>query len=149
MFAENGIEVDFDALNQVLESADVLTIGFALFPQRLLVDTRVDGGEGPLIAVVAPVSTVQERFHWLGRHRPAFGAPRAFSFFVWPHTVRRLIEQDALATLRARLAAVSNDGAAKLQEAMVTIGGLEREAIAAAIRGEEPWTTIWERSQVA
>lgn len=149
MFAENGIEVDFDALNEVLESADVLTIGFALFPQRLLVDTRTDGSEGPLIAVVAPVSTVQERFHWLGRHRPAFGAPLAFSFFVWPHTVRRLIEQESLAPLRARLAAVSNDGAARLEEALVTIAGLERETIAAAIRGEEPWTTIWERSQVA
>ncbi len=144
MFAENGIEVDFEALNQVLQRADVLTIGFALFPQRLLVDTRVAGDEGPMVAIVEPVASVQGRFHWLGRRRPAFGAPQAFSFFVWPHTVRRLIEQDALATLRARLAVVSNDGAAMLGEALDTIAGLEREATIAAIRGREPWSTIWE-----
>ncbi|MBE7520219.1 MAG: hypothetical protein HS107_13355 [Thermoflexaceae bacterium] len=144
MFAENGIEVDFEALNQVLQRADVLTIGFALFPQRLLVDTRVAGDEGPMVAIVEPVASVQGRFHWLGRRRPAFGAPKAFSYFLWPHTVRRLVEEDALAPLRARLAGVSNDGAATLEEAFAALSSLEREATIAAIRGQEPWRTIWE-----
>lgn len=144
VFAENGIEVDFEALERVLQNADVLTIGFALFPQRLLVDTRTDGGERPMVAVAAPVSTVQERFRWLGRRRPALGAPRAFSYFLWPHTVRRLVEQDALATLRNRLAASAEDGDAMLAEALETVAGLEREATVSAIRGREPWHTIWE-----
>lgn len=149
MFAENGIEVDYDALNDLFHRADVLTIGFALFPERLLIDTRSTAGEGPMVAVVAPVTSVQERYHWLGQHRPQFGAPEAFSFFVWPHTVRRLIEQEVLAPLRARLDSVSGDGGAVLEEALATVGELERHAIAAAIRGDQPWTTVWSRRQPA
>jgi len=146
MLADNGIEVDLDALNELFERADVITIAFTLFPERLLVDTRTKDGEGPLVAIVAPVASVQERYHWLGQNRPSFGAPEAFSFFAWPHTVRRLVEQDVFAPLRKRLSLAANDGAAVLEESLATLMELERIAIRAAIRGEQPWLSLWPRA---
>ncbi|MEX0782474.1 MAG: hypothetical protein WD557_07480 [Dehalococcoidia bacterium] len=145
MFTENGIEIDPERVNQILRQADVLTIAFALFPERVLFDTRTNETDGPLVAIVEPVASVQDRYHWLGQHRSAFGAPEAFSFFAWPHTVRTLIDQDILASLRERLEDASPDAARVFDEVMSRLRRRELVAIGDAIRGADPWRTLWER----
>lgn len=146
MRTENGRRVDLEALNELLTTADVLTIGFTLFPARMLVDTRTQGEEGPLVAIVAPVATVEDRYLWLGKHRGSFGAPQGFSFFIWPHMVRTLIATDALAPLRARLEQSSNGAAGVLDSVLQKIQAYENESIVAAIKGEDPWRSVWERA---
>jgi hypothetical protein len=47
-----------------------------MFPERLIVDTRHTDSDGPMVEVVEPVATVEERFFWLGQRRPSFGAAR-------------------------------------------------------------------------
>jgi hypothetical protein len=145
MLTENGIAVDYEALGELLRRVDVLTIGFTLFPARLLVDTRTNDTDGPLVAIVGPVATVQERYAWLGKHRGGFGAPEGFSFFVWPHTVKSLVAGNALAPLRERLAAASADAESALTEMLGQVRQMEDDAIAAAVKGDEPWKTVWQR----
>src|SRR5207237_732133 len=60
VLTENGLQVDFEALEEILRRGDVITIGFTLFPERVLVDTRSNDREGPLAVLAPPVSTVQE-----------------------------------------------------------------------------------------
>jgi predicted dienelactone hydrolase len=148
MLTENGLQVDLEAVERVLDQADVLAIGFTLFPERLLIDARSQGEEGPLVAVVEPVGTVQERYLWLGKHRPNFGAPEAFAFFVWPHTVRNLVERDALRTMRNRLAAARPEAAAALDAALDELLELERRAFIEAVAGSPRWQTLWEASRL-
>lgn len=140
---ENGIEVDREALDKLLSTADLITIGFTLFPERLLVDTRSNESDGQFTAMVEPVASVQERYLWLGKHRSGFGAPEGFAFFIWPHTVRGLIERDAFAPLRARL---TPDTVEKLDEALLVALELERIAMLEAVKGSERWPTIWQRT---
>lgn len=144
MLTENGMNVDPDALEDVLRRADLITIGFSTFPERLLVDTRSRRDEGPLVAIVPPVTSVQDRYLWLGQHRGAFGAPEAFSFFLWPQTVRSLAERDVLAPLRQRLGEASESAAVVLDQALRELLDRERAAMIGAIRGESGWQTIWE-----
>jgi hypothetical protein len=146
MFTDNGLGIDMDGLQNLLQNADVLTIGFVGFPERLLIDTRHNQWEGPLVAIVAPARTVQERYLWLGKHRGSFGVPEAFSFFVWPKSVRALVEDDILAPMRARLAAVSKGSDAALDDVLKKLLDLERESWRGAIRGDERWATIWQRA---
>jgi hypothetical protein len=146
MLTENGLEVDVEAVHELLRRADVLAIAFTLFPERLLIDARASATEGPLVAIVAPVASVQERYLWLGKHRGNFGAPEAFSFFAWPHTVRSFRERDIMAPMRERLAAISNDGADVLEQSLEKLAGLERRAFQEAIRGGEAWRTAWARA---
>ncbi len=145
MFTENGIEIDPERVSQVLRQADVLTIAFALFPERVLFDTRTNATDGPLIAIVEPVASVQDRYLWLGQHRGGFGAPEAFSFFSWPHSIRSLIDRDILAPLRERLEAASPDTSEVFDDVMTRLRRRELTAIADAIRGADPWRTLWER----
>lgn len=140
---ENGLDINAEELEQLLTSGDIVTIGFLLFPERLLVDTRVNEREGQLARMVEPVASVQERYLWLGKHRSSFGAPEGFSFFVWPRSVRNLLERDALAPLKRRL---EPEALAAFESALEHALRMERDVTKAMIRGHEAWPAIWERS---
>ena len=124
MLTENGFNLDLDAVREVFTKADLITVGFASFPERLLIDPRTLPDEGPLVAIVAPVASVQERYLWLGKHRSSFGAP------------------EALAPLGARLDAPAREA---LDEALQVALELERLAMLEAVKGSERWPAIWER----
>ena len=143
MRTENGNEIDREALERILTTSDLITIGFTLFPERLLVDTRSNESTGQFADMVEPVGSVEERYMWLGRHRSGFGAPQGFAFFVWPHTVRGLIERDALAPLKRRL---TPEALADFELALATAAELERQAMIEAVRGSERWPAVWERN---
>lgn len=143
MRTENGLTLDLDAVRQLLETGEVVTIGFSLITERLLVDTRSNERQGQFAEMVEPVASVQERHIWLGRHRGTFGAPRGFAFFVWPHTIAGLIEQRILDPLRARLEPAT---LVKLDAALTEAADAERRAIQAMIRGGEGWPTLWSAS---
>ncbi len=139
---ENGLEVDREALDRLLATADLVTIGFTLFPERLLVDTRLNATDGQYASMVEPVASVQERYLWLGKHRSSFGAPEGFAFFIWPHTVRGLMERNALRVLKQRL---DPEARTALDEALAVALELERLAMQEAVRGSERWPAVWEK----
>ena len=143
MRTENGNQIDRDALDRLLTVSDLITIGFTLFPERLLVDTRSNATDGQFADMVEPVASVQERYLWLGKHRSSFGAPEGFSFFVWPRSVRNLLERDALAPLKRRL---EPEALAAFESALEHALRMERDVTKAMIRGHEAWPAIWERS---
>lgn len=140
MRTENGLSLDLNAVRQLLETGEVVTIGFTLMTERLLVDTRSNDRQAQFAEMVEPVASVQERHIWLGRHRGTFGSPRGFAFFVWPHMVRSLVERGILDPLRARL---TPETLVALDEALAEAAEAERQAIQAIIRGDERWPTLW------
>ena len=77
-------------------------------------------------------------------HRSSFGAPEGFAFFVWPHTVRHLLESDALAPLKKRLAPETRED---LEVAIATAAELERQAMQEMIRGGERWPAVYDGHQ--
>ena len=146
MFTENGVLIDFEELRKVVDKCDVFTIGFRLFPERLIVDTRTSGDQGPMIEVVEPVGTVEERFFWLGQRRPQFGVPESFTFFVWPHSVRYLEESGMMDRIRQRIYPLdTEDGrlGQSVAESMWNLILRERKATFDAITGQN-YHTLWE-----
>jgi hypothetical protein len=145
MYTENGLSIDLDSVREVLDSADVITVGFPFILERLLIDLRANEEHGPFVGVVPPAANVQERYLWLGRHRGQFGMPEAFSFFQWPHSTRVIDELDLLAPVRHRLALAPNGDPEMIIEPLDQIRRLEGLAMAEAIVGSGPWQTVWER----
>ena len=143
MYTENGLLVDLAEVEKVVDSCDVFTIIFQTLPERLLVDNRVSPQEGPLVAVVEPVATVEERYHWLGRKRPSFGPPERFMFFLWPHTIAFLEQCGVVARIRCRCEATERPEALSMfDRALTDLREKERRATRAAITGEN-YRTIW------
>jgi hypothetical protein len=143
VYSENGLLVDLAEVEKVVDSSDVFTIIFQTLPERLLVDSRVSPEEGPLVAVVEPVATVEERYHWLGRERPSFGPPERFTFFLWPHTIAFLEQCGVVARIRCRCEATERPEALSMfDRALTDLKEKERRATRAAISGED-YRTIW------
>jgi hypothetical protein len=137
--------IDLDEVRKVVEGADVFTIGFRTFPERLIIDTRVSDSEGAMIEVVEPVPTVEERFFWLGQRRPSFGVPERFTFFVWPHSIRYFEDSGLCDMIRRRIASVDAEADAQIQGAVHELFTLEHRANMDAIRGVN-YHALWERS---
>lgn len=133
----------FDAI----DTAEVLVAGFTLFPQRLLVDYRFNAEEPPLIKVVEPVESAEERISELRKLRPQFAAPARFHFFIWPLRVGTLGSLQVWPRIVQRCldsghASVAGDCNLALDQLYL----LEHAEIQAAIRGPQ-YRTIWERSR--
>ena len=148
MFTENGVMIDFEEVRKVIDKCDVFTVGFRLFSDRLIVDTRTTGEEGPIIEIVEPVGTVEERFFWLGQRRPKFGVPESFTFFVWPHSVPYLEDSGLMDRIRQRVYPLDNtdngDIGHMVAESMVRLHTLEHKATVDAVSGRN-YHTLWER----
>ena len=149
MYTENGLLVDLGEIREIIERGDVLAAGFRLFPERLLIDTRFDvddpsGASGlPMVAIVDPVPTMQERFFWLGQHRPSLGVPEQFMFFFWPHSIAYFEESGVWSAVRERVLSSRFAGAADTCDAALRdLAAREREAHAAAVRGDG-YQSIW------
>lgn len=146
MFTENGVLIDFEELRKVVDECDVFTVGFRLFPQRMIVDTRSNGSEGPMLEVVEPVTTVEERFFWLGQRRPSFGVPKRFTFFIWPHSIGYFEESGVGDLIRRRVYPEDPDTGRQMAEAMIRLHTLEQKAVQDAITGTN-CHTIWPRDR--
>jgi hypothetical protein len=137
LFTENGVMIDLEEVGKVVDSSDVFTIGFRMFPQRVVIDARETGDVGPMVRVAEPVGTVEERFHWLGRERPSFEAPHGFAFFVWPHSMEFFDSSGVPQRIRDRLQASERPQVARmLDEALEELQRLEGEAVRQALSGE-------------
>ena len=146
MFTENGVMIDLDEVRKAVDTCDVFTIGFRLFPQRLIVDTRSSDEEGTMVEVVEPVGTVEERFFWLGKRRPSFGVPERFTFFVWPHSLGFLVECGLAERIGQRVGVGQReDAAGAVKKALVEVERLEREAVRDALAGSN-YHTLWSRN---
>ncbi len=141
--SENGLQVDLGALRERLEQDELIVIGFHTFAERLLLDARSSPTEGPLVAVVAPVSSVQERYAWLKKHRSAFELPDDFTFAIWPHSIAFIREYDVLGPMNARMSAVSNKADQAMSRAIARLEVLERRTIREAVLGGPDWDTLW------
>jgi len=145
LFTENGMMVDLEEIRRVVDNADVFTIGFRMFPERLIVDARTSDTIGPMVRVVEPVASVEERFFWLGTERPSFGAPENFTFFMWPHSVRYFEESGLGQMIRNRVYGLGFEQVgSEMAEAVVRLKALEQQATFDAIHGRNHHT-LWER----
>jgi len=148
MYGETGLLVDIKEIETVVQEADVFAAGFRLFPERLLIDPRHNDEEMPMVAIVDPVATVQERFFWLGQHRPSLGMPGSFEFFYWPHSARYLQESGLWQAICDRIVASGFNGARETcDEALRDLIERERRATVEAIRGTH-YQTLWSAREV-
>ena len=148
MYTENGLLVNLAEVEKMVDHCDVFTVMFRLFPERLLVDGRTSPRDGPLIALVEPVATVEERYHWLGRKRPRFGPPENFMFFLWPHSIAFLEQCGVAARIRRRCESADWPQAAAMFDGILAeLREKERLASRAAITGED-YRSIWPAEDV-
>jgi hypothetical protein len=147
MYSENGVLINLEDVAKLVSEADVFTVGFATFPERLIVDTRSNMKETPMVQVVEPASGPRDRLAWLQRRRPSLGAPRAFTFMAWPHSPSFMQETGVWDRIRSKVNAENDLSAdSQCEQALRELENLDMQATLAVLRGER-CLTLWPREE--
>jgi hypothetical protein len=136
--------IDLDEVRRVIDAAEVLVVRFSVTDRRLLVDARSNEHEGPMIKVVPPVSSGEERFKALKIMRPRFHTPRRILTFQWPRHARALAESGIWEQIAHKLVGLGWSGtAAACDAAYAELLEEERMVERAAVAGGEGFKTLW------
>ncbi|HJM88293.1 MAG TPA: hypothetical protein QF624_01550 [Dehalococcoidia bacterium] len=144
MYGEDGPVVDIEEIVRVVSDAEVVIIGLAATPMRLLADLRGDDATPPILELVEPLANPQERAVWLAGRRPSLGPPDNSVFIPWPHSAGLLERVGVLSRIRER---AMNDHGIDLSDDIESVLSLlrehERHLTQDAIRGGEGFQTQW------
>jgi hypothetical protein len=143
---DNDYTVDLDDIIATIATSDVVVMRFVALGQRLLLDFRANDVEGPLVRVVRPVKSVQERYRDLRKMRPRFSDPERIVAIWWPRFAASLRESPAWQCVLERVSEAGHPAAVRgAQAAIDELVRLERRAARDAVSGEG-FRTLWSAS---
>ncbi len=138
--------MDMAEVMRVIDTAEVMLIRFALLEKRLLMDTRYDEQEGPLLAIVPRAGSVEGRLRYLKEMRPRFPLPQRILSFLWPRSVASMRALGLWERILDRIAQGSFPGTAERCEAIFAqLLEEEKAETLRALKGEGNYHSLWER----
>ena len=146
---EMGVDygIDIDEVRRVIDAAEVLVVRLAVTDRRLLIDARTNDDSGPMIKVVPPATSAEERFRSLKIMRPRFRVPERILTFQWPRHARALDESGVWEHIARRLVGQGwPETAGHCDEAYRELIEEERRVERNAITGGEGFQTLWPAS---
>ena len=142
---------DLDGLNlneliDAIAQEEVLIVRFQNFEERLLLDMRLGGDDRPLVRMVGPVSSAEERYTELRQIRPEVALPERIMVIPWPRSFNEMQRLGLWDKISSRIMNVTGDSARQLIGELETeIERLEVVELAAIIRGDIGYETLWKR----
>jgi hypothetical protein len=143
---DNQFNIDLAELTATLCANDVVAIRFLSVGQRLLLDFRTTEIDGPMVRVVDPVRSAEERFRNLKQLRPRFAPPERIVAVWWPRFARSLVSTGIWDVVMQRVSEAGHVEAVRYAEQ--TLGellALERKMERDAVAGEG-FQTLWTAS---
>jgi hypothetical protein len=143
---DNDFTVDLDDILATLSSADVVVMRFVSLGQRLLLDFRTDRKSGPVVRVVRPVNSVEERYRELRKIRPGFENPERIVSIWWPRFAGSLRASLAWQAVLDRVSDSGfEDSLCEAEAAIDELVAFERQAARDAVSGNG-YRTLWSAS---
>ena len=140
----------FDELDEVKGSileADVLSLFFPYFGKAILLDTRSNETDGPIIMLTEMVRSPQERIRSLERLRPSFPDVEKMILIPWVRYISTLVESGIWDSIVTRLEQSTFDDSDKSTEVLLSeLKKMERAELISAIKGPK-YETIWARDE--
>ncbi|MCK9517823.1 MAG: hypothetical protein M0R74_02170 [Dehalococcoidia bacterium] len=143
---DNDFSIDLVDIAHSIQSGDVITLRFVAVGHRLLLDFRTTELDGPLVKVVEPVKSIEERYRSLRRMRPRFGSPEKIVSVWWPRFSASLRTTGIWEEVMKRVSETGHvDAVRRAEEALDELIRLEAEQQRQAILGTG-FRTIWSAS---
>ena len=141
-------ETDLQEVLRAVDYAEVFVIFFPLLRKSLVIDTRSDMENPPLVRLMPQVGSPQERYRVIRRLRPHFPRLEQMPTIPWHKLVRSLFTMGVVDRIRSRLAQSGGgqEAIAALDEATSELLRLERLELASVIQGDNDHT-IWPRER--
>jgi len=135
----SNIEEVFENVDQ----AEVISVSFPTFGKAVVIDTRSNETDGPMLRIMPIVSSPRERVRTLRRLRAGFPRVRNLTVIPWPGYVESLVALGIWDRIQNRFEHQGDDKSAEACQTILTdLRGLEKVEMAAAIRGDN-YDTLW------
>jgi hypothetical protein len=136
--------IDLDEVRRVIDGAEVLVVRMSVTDRRLLIDSRANEHAGPMIKVVAPATSAEERFRAIKMLRPRFKVPQRVVTFQWPRHARAMGEAGVWDHIVRRLVALGDETiVGECDDAYRQLLQEERKVELNAVLGGEGFQTLW------
>ena len=139
--------LDLDDVIESVEGAEVMSLSFLTFNKALVIDTRSNGADGPLVCVKPLVGSPQERIRSIRNMRSGFPRIESLTVIPWPRYVDSLVSLGVWERIVARLVASGHsDASGACDEVLVELRRLEKAELVAVLSGDS-YHTIWSAEQ--
>ena len=146
---DNDYSVDLGDIVTTIRTHDVLVMRFVAAGQRLLLDFRATELDGPLVKVVEPVKSVEERYRELKQIRPRLALPEKIVAIWWPRFITSLRTTGVWDEVMRRVSDCGHTEAVRrAEEALNELIAIERAHQRAAVTGEG-FKTLWSARRAA
>jgi hypothetical protein len=141
---DSDFRIDIGEVCRAVGLAEIIALYFPLLRKTLLMDTRTNAVDGPMIRVVPMASSAEERFRELVRMRPRFPKPESINIVPWPKYVHSLVESEVWERILRRFVDIgTRDIVADCERCLQELYDVEREEIRRAITGDN-YETLWD-----
>jgi len=143
---DNDYSIDLDEIAATIRTSEVVTIRFVTVGQRLLLDFRTTEIDGPLLKLVEPAKSVQQRYASLRQLRPRFAPPEKIVSIWWPRFARSLSTTGIWDDVVGRVNESGHQGAMRAAaETLAELIEMEHDQQRHSITGEG-FRTLWSAS---
>jgi hypothetical protein len=138
-------EIDEELRN--VQEAEVMSIFFPSFRKALIIDTRSNIDDGPMVRLMPMASSPQDRVRSIRKLRPGFPRLQNLTLIPWQRYVDSLVNLGVWEKIVKRIEESGDPKAIQACDAALTeLRRLERQELVAAISGDN-YQTIWSASK--
>ena len=140
---DEDFEFDVEEAIANIGTAEVLSLFFPSLRNAVVIDTRSNDEEGPMIRILPMAASPQERMRSIRRLRPKFPRLRSLTLIPWPRYVDSLVSMGVWDGIIKRFKDSGHEeGAATCEAVIVELRRLEKEELASVVKGEN-YHSIW------
>jgi hypothetical protein len=144
---EGNFLFEIDEVLRNVQEAEVMSIFFPSFRRALIIDTRSNTDDGPMVRLMPMASSPQDRVRSIRKLRPGFPRLQNLTLIPWQRYVDSLVNLGVWEKIVKRIEESGDSKAIQACDAALTeLRRLERQELVAAISGDN-YQTIWSASK--
>ena len=140
---DDDFVLDIDDIRKNIDAAEIMSLFFPTFRKAVVIDTRSNTTDGPMIRLMPMAASPQERLRSIRRLRAGFPRVHSLTLIPWPRYVDSLVSLGIWDRIVKRFRDAGQTEAVETCESVLSeLRQLEKEEFAAVVRGEN-YHTIW------
>ena len=144
---EGNFLFEIDEVLRTVQEAQVMSLFFPSFRRALIIDTRSNADDGPMVRLMPMASSPQDRVRSIRKLRPGFPRLQNLTLIPWQRYVDSLVNLGVWEKIVKRIEESGDPKAIQACDAALTeLRRLERQELVAAISGDN-YQTIWSTSK--
>lgn len=142
---DSDYTLDLTEVRRHLWETQVVGVFFPFMRRTLLLDTRTNATDPPLVIVTPMVRNMEERLRSLQKLRPRFPKPESMALIAWPRMIGALQRLGVWELIEERMTGIGGETMRqRCQEALADLAREEQKLVRQAISGEG-YETLWQR----